>query len=182
MMPGVGFMVGVVGLGSENPEFKSHSVVELIPGGVDSACYPSVVGIISSSMLVYCIGVATRPGLCPIVKEAALAAPTLCTEYGPNGLMDGWMDGWSILIQPRYSMFFLVNHIKFQSVPCLTSPCKLSIHHWDRTLCRALVLPKQSPWLLDTILDGSPLQYSRPARCNFADLRRITGRVNPTSY
>uniref|UniRef100_A0A8C4N3E1 DBP10 C-terminal domain-containing protein n=1 Tax=Eptatretus burgeri TaxID=7764 RepID=A0A8C4N3E1_EPTBU len=32
----------------------------------------------------------------------------------------------------------------------------LSIH-WDQTLCRALVLLKQSPSLLGTILDGSPL-------------------------
>ena len=36
----------------------------------------------------------TRPGLCPIAKETAEAAPTLCTEYGP----DGWMDAlWKIL-------------------------------------------------------------------------------------
>ena len=28
----------------------------------------------------------TRPGLCPIAQETALAALTLCTEYGPNGL------------------------------------------------------------------------------------------------
>ena len=83
-MPGVGLMVRVVGLGSENPEFKSHSAVELIPGGVDSACHPSEVGKLSASMLVYCVGVVTRPGLCPIAKETALAAPTLCTEYGPN--------------------------------------------------------------------------------------------------
>ena len=41
----------------------------------------------SASMLVYCVGVATYPGLCPIAKETASAAPTLCTEYGP----DGWM-------------------------------------------------------------------------------------------
>ena len=27
-IPGVGFMVKVVGLGSEGPEFKSHSAVE----------------------------------------------------------------------------------------------------------------------------------------------------------
>ena len=36
-MPGVGLMVGVMGLGSYDPEFKPHSAVELIPGGVDSA-------------------------------------------------------------------------------------------------------------------------------------------------
>ena len=42
-MPGVGLMVRVVGLGSEDPEFKFHSAVELIPGGVDSACHPSEV-------------------------------------------------------------------------------------------------------------------------------------------
>ena len=53
------------------PEFKSHSAVELIPGGVDSACHPSEVGKMSASMLVSCVGVATRPGLCSIVKETA---------------------------------------------------------------------------------------------------------------
>ena len=53
-MPGVGLMVGIVGLGSqvglmvrvvslgsEDPEFKFHLAVELISGGVDSACHPS---------------------------------------------------------------------------------------------------------------------------------------------
>ena len=43
----------------------------------------------SASMLVSRVGVATRPGLLPIAKETAEAAPTLCTEYGPNGWMDG---------------------------------------------------------------------------------------------
>ena len=68
-MLGVGLMVRVVGFGSEGPEFKSRSVVELIPGGVDSACHPSKVGKMSASMLVYCVGVGTHPGLCPIAKE-----------------------------------------------------------------------------------------------------------------
>ena len=36
---------------------------------------------------------------------------------------------------------------------------------WDHTLCRALALVKQSPWLLGTILDGSPLRHSIPASC-----------------
>ena len=88
-MPGVGLMVLVAGLGSWCPEFKSRSTVELIPGGVNSACHPSKVEKMSAIMLVYCIGVATRPGLCPIAKETASAAPTLCTEYGPNGWLDG---------------------------------------------------------------------------------------------
>ena len=81
-------MVRVVGLGSSGPEFKSRSAVELIPGGVNSACHPSEVGKTSASMLVYCVGVVTCPGLCPIAKESASAAPMLCTEYGPNGWMD----------------------------------------------------------------------------------------------
>ena len=34
IMPGVVLMVMVVGLGSQGPEFKSCSPVELIPGGV----------------------------------------------------------------------------------------------------------------------------------------------------
>ena len=53
-MPGVGLMVRVVGFGSEGPELKSRSAVELIPGGANSACHPSKVGKMSTSMLVYC--------------------------------------------------------------------------------------------------------------------------------
>ena len=82
-MPGVGLMVRVVGFGSLGPELKSRSAVELIPGGVDSACHP-----MSASLLVSCVGVATHPGLCPIAKETASAAQTLYTEYGSNGWMD----------------------------------------------------------------------------------------------
>ena len=81
-------MVRVVGFGSYDPEFKPHSPVELIPGGVNSVCHPSEVGKMSASMLVYRVGVATHPGLCPISKETASAAPTLCTDYGPNGWID----------------------------------------------------------------------------------------------
>ena len=62
-MPGVGLMVRVVGFGSQDPEFKSHSAVELIPGGVDSAYHPSEVGKLSASLLVSCVGVATRPAV-----------------------------------------------------------------------------------------------------------------------
>ena len=64
-------MVRVVGFGSFGPEFKSLSAVELIPGGVNSACHPSEVGKMSAITLVYCVGVATRPGLCSIAKETA---------------------------------------------------------------------------------------------------------------
>ena len=77
----------------QDSEFKSHSDVELISGGVDSACHPSEVGKMSASLLVSCVGVATHPGLCPIAKETASVAPTLCTEYGPNG----WRDGCLVL-------------------------------------------------------------------------------------
>ena len=48
---------------------------------------PSEIGKMNASMLVYCVGVATRPALCPIAKETASAAPTLCKEYGPNLLL-----------------------------------------------------------------------------------------------
>ena len=77
-MLGVGLMVLVVGLGSSDPELKSHLAVELIPGGVDSACRPSEVSKMSASFLVSCVGVATRPGLCPIADGGYL-----CTY--PNG-------------------------------------------------------------------------------------------------
>ena len=64
-------MVKVVGLGSQDAEFKSHSAVELIPDGVDSACHPSEVGKMSASLLISCIRVVTHPGLCPMAKETA---------------------------------------------------------------------------------------------------------------
>jgi len=55
-MPGVGLMARVVGLGSSDPEFKSHSAVELISGEVDSACHPSEVCKMSASLLISCVG------------------------------------------------------------------------------------------------------------------------------
>ena len=70
-MPSVGLMVRVVVLGSYDHEFKSPLAVELIPGGVDSACHPSEVGKMIASLLVSCVGVATHPGLYPIAKETA---------------------------------------------------------------------------------------------------------------
>ena len=70
-MPGVGLMVRVVGLRSKDPEFKSCLAVELIPGGVDSACHPSEVGKMSTSLLGSCVGVVTCPGLCSIALETA---------------------------------------------------------------------------------------------------------------
>jgi len=118
MMPSVGFMVGVVGLGSHNPSFKSHSDVELIPGGVDSACCPSEVGKMSSSMLVHCIGVGTCPGLCPTAKETAEAALILCTECGPNGWMDNWKGDvkhgtlWNLMWFRRKNIDFVDRELK----------------------------------------------------------------------
>ena len=59
-MSGVGLMVRVACFGSYGPELKFRSAVELIPGGVNSACHPSGVGKMSASMLVYYVGVALR--------------------------------------------------------------------------------------------------------------------------
>ena len=57
-----------------------------------TAYHPSEVGKMSASMLVSCVGVVTYLELYPIAKETAEAAPTLCTEYGP--------DGWILIILP----------------------------------------------------------------------------------
>ena len=51
-MHGVGLMVRVVGLGTSGPELKSCSAVELISGGVDSACHPSEVSKIPGILTV----------------------------------------------------------------------------------------------------------------------------------
>ena len=69
--PGAGLMVRVAGFGSYDLELKSHLAVDLTPGGVNLACHPSEVGKMSASLLVYCVGVTNRPGLCPIAKETA---------------------------------------------------------------------------------------------------------------
>ena len=63
-------------------------VVELIPGGVDSACHPSEVVKMSASLLVSCVGVVTRPGLCPIAKETAFRQHQ-CSAQSTIP-MDGW--------------------------------------------------------------------------------------------
>ena len=62
-------MVKVASLGSWSPTFDPLSIVELTPGGVDSACHPSEVSEMGTSVLGYspfgvtCVGVATCPGL-----------------------------------------------------------------------------------------------------------------------
>ena len=53
--------------------------------------------------------------------------------------------------------------ITWQSISIIEITYHPSIH-WDYTLCRALVLPKQSPWVLGTILVKSPLRHRIPAR------------------
>ena len=68
--------------------FEPPLVLLALPDGVDSARHPSEVGKMSASLLVSCVGLVIRPGLCPIAKETALAAPMLCREYSPNGWMD----------------------------------------------------------------------------------------------
>ena len=103
-------MVRVVGLGSSGPELKSRSADEIIPGGVNSTSHPSEVGKMSASMLVYCVGVVTRPGLCPIAKETAYAASALCTEYSPNLL----------LVLCRYSAVSGIKRLKKRSAPTST--------------------------------------------------------------
>ena len=81
-MPGVSLMVWVVGFGSQGPEFKSCSAVELIPGGVNSACHPSEVIKMSASMLVYCVGVVTRPGLCPTSNRSGSGSSPKSNHFG----------------------------------------------------------------------------------------------------
>ena len=97
-MPGVGLMVRVVGLGSEGPEFKSPSAIELIPGGVDSACHPTEVGKTSTSLL-------GRSNHLSILRRSGDPSRIVPNSQGDcfgssNALhrvwsrwMDGWMDG-----------------------------------------------------------------------------------------
>ena len=87
-MPGVGLMVRVADFGSEGPEFKSHSAVESIPGGVNSACHPSEVGKMSASLLVYC-GDPSR--IVPNSQGDCLSS-TNALHRGWSQWMDGWMD------------------------------------------------------------------------------------------
>ena len=113
-MPGVSLMVRVVGLGSQDPEFKSTFAVELIPGGVDSACHPSEVSKMSASLLVSCVRVAICLVLCQIAKETALAAPMLCTDYGPNGWMDGRWNIWKLFFWNTVHQPFKMTSLQLQ--------------------------------------------------------------------
>ena len=79
----------------------------------------------SASLLVYCVGVVTRTGLYPIAKETAEAAPTLCTEFGPNGWMDGLASKLSRLglnLIPAKKTGILVFHGQGEALVCVLSP------------------------------------------------------------
>ncbi len=49
--PDVGLVVKVAGLGPKGPEFETLFTIKLTRGGVDSACHPSKVGEMSTSVL-----------------------------------------------------------------------------------------------------------------------------------
>ena len=95
-MPGVGLMARVVGLGSLGPKFKSHSAVELIESGVDSACHPSEVrknecqlaGLLCWSRDPSRI-VPNSPGDC---LGSTNALHKVWSQW-----MDGWMDSANVL-------------------------------------------------------------------------------------
>ena len=70
-----------------------------------------------------CVGVGTRPGLCPIAKETASAAPTLCTEYGP----DGWMDGNGVFTINYHCLLSFARYHLRPSGRCTTHAT--SVHH-----------------------------------------------------
>ena len=59
------------GLGILGSELQIPLAVELIPGGVGSACYPSEVGKMRASLLVSSVRMVSCPGLYPIAKETA---------------------------------------------------------------------------------------------------------------
>ena len=52
LMPCVGLAVRMAGLGTWGPEFEPLFTIELTAGGGDSACHPSEVGEMSTSVLV----------------------------------------------------------------------------------------------------------------------------------
>uniref|UniRef100_A0A8C4R2R9 RRM domain-containing protein n=1 Tax=Eptatretus burgeri TaxID=7764 RepID=A0A8C4R2R9_EPTBU len=66
------------------------------------------------------------------------------------------------IVQPETKRRQVGGQLPWASQPIAQQPLGESIH-WDHTLCRVLVLPKQTPWILDTILDGSPLRHRIPA-------------------
>ena len=46
-------------------------------------------------------------------SETAKAAPTLCTEYGPDGWMDGWMDGWKVVMHMEEANWTLLDYMSY---------------------------------------------------------------------
>uniref|UniRef100_A0A8C4NHV2 Ras homolog, mTORC1 binding n=1 Tax=Eptatretus burgeri TaxID=7764 RepID=A0A8C4NHV2_EPTBU len=102
---GVCLMVRVVGLGSNNPELKSHLVVQLIPGGVDSACHPSEVGKMSASMLVYC-GDPSR-----IVSNSQ--GDCFGSTKALHRVWSQWMDGECLAVEGPFTKTLNVNGQEF---------------------------------------------------------------------
>ena len=66
---------------------------------------------------------------------------------------------WNSSSRAMMNLYFLVMLLSLQPLLFCSSMSLDTSIHWDHTLCRPLVLPQQSPGLLDTILDGSPLRH-----------------------
>ena len=98
-----------------------------------------------------------------------------------------WCCVFFLLLLPLLVLLLLVKtkplergsltHLSLFFFRCYSSANRPSIH-WDHTLFRALVLLKKSPWLLGTILDGSPLRRRIPSRWHSICQSRKDDRQN----
>ena len=106
-MPGVGLMVRVLGLGTWDPEFKSPLDVELIPGGIDSACHPSEVGKNECQLA----GILCQSGdLSRIVPNSQ--GDCFGSTNALHRLWSQWMDGTLFLLIIYIYIFFFCSSKK----------------------------------------------------------------------
>ena len=89
-VPGVGFMVRVVGLGSQGPEFKCCSAVEFIPGGAISAYHPSKVGKNECQLSAILCRSGDPSRIVPNRQGECVGSTNALHSMVP---MDEWMDG-----------------------------------------------------------------------------------------
>ena len=155
---GLGLMVRVVGLGSQGPEFKSCSAIELIPGRVDSACHPSEVSKMSTSLLEWLIFSSI---LCRSRYPSMIVPNSLGDCFGStNALCRAWSEcnGYhgifheedtSYLRHPEKNTNFCSKKYTNQLLSGETT--EMQYHRWTPLICPSFSLPVEPTSMFSSI-------------------------------
>ena len=119
---------------------------------------------------------ATCPGLCPTAQETASAALTLSAESMVPIII-------IIKFYPLQPQNLTVPNQEIQSNPNQSNPSgPNSVQSIGAANAVSWAIGHNPGWVATSTQNTQMAQSSQQAGIHFADLERMTGRVNPTSY